>query len=690
MVVRVEHVGDVAVVTVANPPLNVLSFRVVAALVDALHEQNGDAGVRALVLRGAGRCFSAGVDIAGFNAPAGPGLTLRNVLAALDALGKPVVVALHGLAYGGGLEIALAGDARISSPECVFALPEIQLGLFPGAGGTQRLPRLVGTAWALGFMMEGKPIGAAEAKQAGLVDAVTDGDLTAAAVALAGTATRRRLRDLPLIADPIAIAEGRKNVARRPLRAEALGAIVDCVQAATGDFDAGCRLEQARFDALLTTDVSRALRYAFAAERAVAHVPGLPAPPRPGLRRAAVVGAGTMGTGITLALLGADLPVVLIEPRAEVLARSAAAIRASLENAVARGRLDRATAGSRLLLLSTATALNAAAAADIVIEAVFEDMAVKREVFVALDSIVRDDAVLASNTSTLDIDVLAAGTAHPERVLGTHFFSPAQVMRLLEVVRGERTAPTVLAAVLALARRMGKVGVVAGVCDGFIGNRMFEEYLRQAYFLLDEGALPDQIDAALERWGFALGPLKVMDLAGGDIGWEIRKRRAAEQPDRPYSRLPDLICEQGRFGQKTGRGWYRYPDGRKAESDGEIDALVIAYSAEIGMTRRVIADEEIVERCVLALVNEGAKLLGEGIAMRPLEIDQVFIHGYGFPPERGGPMFHADLLGLPFVLGRINALAQGRDGWAWAPAPLLVDLAAHGPDFATLNAGGKQ
>jgi 3-hydroxyacyl-CoA dehydrogenase len=377
--------------------------------------------------------------------------------------------------------------------------------------------------------------------------------------------------------------------------------------------------------------------------------------------------------------------VTLIETRPEARERCLATVRDTLAASVKRGRATREEADARLSRFTLDGDMAGVADADIVVEAVFEEMGVKRDVFAALDRLAKPGAILASNTSTLDIDAIAAVTSRPEAVAGTHFFSPANVMKLLEIVRGAATAPEVTGRLLALAKRLGKVGVVAGVCDGFIGNRMFEEYLRQAYWMLEEGALPDQVDTAMERWGMALGPLRVMDLAGNDIGWSVRKRRAVEHPDAPYSRIPDAVCERGRFGQKTGAGWYLYPDGRRAVPDPAIDALVIAESERLHLARRTVPDEEVVERGLLALINEGAKLLADGIAARPLDVDQVWLHGYGFPAERGGPMFHADRLGLPHVLARVEALHAGRNGWAWTPAPLLRDLVARGEIFASLN-----
>ncbi len=428
-----------------------------------------------------------------------------------------------------------------------------------------------------------------------------------------------------------------------------------------------------------------AARHAALGRAQVAHIPGLPAAAPAPIRRVTVIGGGLMGTGIAIALANAGLRVSIVEPRADALERALAGVRQSIRRDVDKGRISASAAAERIGAVAGFPAIEQAAQADIFIEAVFEDMAVKQTVFETLDKIAPPHAILASNTSTLDLNAIAGFTGRPDRVVGLHFFSPANVMRLLEVVRGALTSVETLASALSFAKAIGKTGVVAGVCDGFIGNRIFEEYLRQAWFLLEEGAMPQQVDGALEAWGMAMGPCRVMDLAGQDIGWNIRKRRATAQPGRPYSRIPDLVCEKGRFGQKTGAGIYRYPDGRTAEPDPDIEALILAESDRIGLVRRQIKDREIVQRCVYAMVNEGARVVSEGIAYRPIDVDIVFLDGYGFPSQRGGPMFFADQQGLPNVLEAVRGFAQGRHGWAWEPAPLLVDLERRGAAFASLN-----
>jgi 3-hydroxyacyl-CoA dehydrogenase len=685
--------GTCAVLTLSNPPVNALGRALVEELVRELAAVDTEPGIRAIIITGAGRLFSAGADLGDLGTDPTLATAIRTLIRALDASPFPVVAAIHGLAFGGGLELALACHARVATPDTRFAFPEVTLALLPGAGGTQRAPRLVGAEAALSLMTEGKPIKAAQALAIGLVDAVAEGDLLEAALhyaaALDGKFVRARDRSVPQAGTQAAIASARAAiVARRDACASAAGCIVDCVEAALSlPFDDGEALEHRLFDELLASPASRGLRHVFLGERAAARLPPQYTGAEPlAVARVAVLGAGVMGSGIATALLAARLPVTLVDPDAAALERARARIGDVFQRDVAKGRIAQPVADARVAALDATTHLEAAVAdADLVIEAVFEDMAVKRKVFAALDAATRPDAILASNTSTLDLDAIADVVADPGRVVGMHFFSPANVMRLVEVVRGARTRPAVLATAMALARRLGKVGVVAGVCDGFIGNRMFEEYLRQAYLLVEEGALPQQVDRAMEAFGFAMGPFRVMDLAGQDIGWSIRKRRAVEQPDRPYSRFPDKVCELSRYGQKTGAGIYRYPDGRTPVVDPAIDALVLAHSAELGLARRKVGDEEIVARCVLALVNEGARILAEGIAFRPVDIDVVWTAGYGFPAARGGPMFHADRLGLETVLASIARFADGHEGWTWQPAPLLTQLVRDHRTFGDLN-----
>jgi 3-hydroxyacyl-CoA dehydrogenase len=681
--VEIEQHGATALIRFVHPPVNALSRGLVEALRRAMSAGIADAEVEAIVLSGGASAFSAGADIRDFAEGPGYADALRGLFDLVERARKPVVAAIEGVCLGGGGELALACHWRVANRAARFGFPEVTLGLLPGGGGTQRLPRLVGAGAALDLMLGGKAVDAARALALGLVDGVAAESAETEALALAAACPAvRRTGDMPPAPDTAQAVEA----ARSRAKGLAHTRIVDCVAAAgAGDLRVGLTLEAALFAELLGSIPSRALRHGFLGRRIAARVPGLEATRPAAIGAVTVVGGGLMGTGITLALLAAGLEVTLVEPRPEARDKARDTIARTVRRDVEKGRLSDGAATAQLDHLRMAADVAEGRDADLFIEAVFEDMEVKRTVFGAMEAAARPDAILASNTSTLDLDAIAALTQRPERVVGLHFFSPANVMKLLEVVRGARTSPETLVTAMAFAKAIGKSPVCAGVCDGFIGNRMFEEYLRQAWFLLEEGALPAQIDAALTGWGMAMGPVAVMDLAGQDIGWSIRRRRAIEQPDRPYSRIPDLVCELGRFGQKTGAGFYRYPDGRTAEPDAGIDALVIAESVRLGLARRDIADEEIVERCVLALINEGARIVGEGIAYRPVDIDVVYMDGYGFPARRGGPMFHADALGLPNALARIRQLAEGRHGWAWEPAPLLVELADKGADFNSLN-----
>ncbi|WHU04519.1 3-hydroxyacyl-CoA dehydrogenase NAD-binding domain-containing protein [Sphingomonas sp. NIBR02145] len=682
MQVEVERRDKVALLRFSNPPVNTQSVAGVGVIAAAFAALVTDPAVAAIVVSGGPKIFSAGAQITEFDGDPSKIDANRAMIEAIEASPKPVVAAINGVCMGGGLELALACHYRVSAGNARIGLTEVTLGVLPGGGGTQRLPRLIGAKAGLELMLSGRVLDGAQAKAAGVVDDVVTGDAEAAALALAELVPAvRRTGEMPApgdLAEALAAARPRSLAQRR---------IVECVAAiGTHDFVAGLRVEADLFSELLGSEESRGLRHAFFGRRIAARVPGL-GEAKPGkIGQVAVIGGGLMGTGIALALLNAGLKIVLVEPRAEALDRARATIAKAILREVEKGRIGADVADARLAALTAASEIDAAAGADLLIEAVFEDMEVKRQVFEGMERVARTDAILASNTSTLDLDAIAGFTATPERVVGLHFFSPANVMKLLEVVRGAKTAPETLATAMAFGKAIGKSPVAVGVCDGFVGNRMFEEYLRQAWYLLEEGALPGQLDGALKRWGMAMGPVAVMDLAGQDIGWSIRKRRAVDQPDRPYSKIPDLVCELGRFGQKTGAGFYRYPDGRTAEPDPEIDALILAESARLGIERREIGDEEIVERCIYALVNEGAKILGERIAWRAVDIDVVYLDGYGFPGERGGPMYLADRIGLPRVLERIEQFAAGPQGWAWAPAPLLVELAASGRTFASLDA----
>jgi 3-hydroxyacyl-CoA dehydrogenase len=690
---RSHGATQIAWLTLDNPPVNGLGHATRSGIVAALTRACADPAVAAIVIAGAGRVFCGGADITEFNTPkASASPMLGEVIAALEQCAKPVVAALHGVAMGGGLELALGAHYRIAARGTQIALPEVKLGLLPGAGGTQRLPRALGIATALRMVVSGAPELAENC--AALFEQLVEGELPPAALALAAEVAQRGgahplLRERAFEASELAQAPAWIEAARVQAHASARGlpAPLKCVAAiehgVLHGFAAGLKFERACFVELVATPESRALRYAFLAERAAAKVAGVSAAtPARALHRVAVIGAGTMGRGITLALVQAGLPVTLIERDEAALRTGVAALDAYFGSAVARGRIDAATAARRRALVTPDVSLAAVGEADLIVEAVFEDLAVKQSVFVQLDALAKEGAILASNTSTLDLDRIAAVTRRPGDVLGLHFFSPAQTMKLVEVVRGAATAPEVLATALKLARQLGKVAVVAGVCDGFIGNRMIEQYLRQALFMLEEGALPQQIDAAIEQFGFAMGPFRMSDLAGNDIGWAIRRRRALERPELVYPGIADRLCEQGRFGQKTQAGWYDYPaGGREAQPSQAVTALLVEHSRQQGVARRSFDDAEIVERLMLALINEGAWLLQEGIAARASDLDLVFLHGYGFPPGRGGPMFYADTLGLPRIEQAIRAYMAQPNGAVWRLAPLLSELSAAGHGF---------
>jgi len=685
--------GPVAVITLDNPPVNGLGHDVRSSIVKGLQQAQADDAVRAIMITGANQVFSGGADIREFNTPkAREAPMLLDVIAAVESSPKPVIAAIGGVCMGGGLELSLGCHYRVAAPGAKLALPEVKLGLVPGAGGTQRLPRAVGVERALDMIVTGNPVTASQLAGTTLLDAVIEGDFEAGALAFArriGEENRRpRLRDVV-----IEFPQGRaffeaaraKAAAANP-HLPAPAKCVEAVQAAVElPFEEGIKRERAIFLELIESPESRAMRHAFFGERAAAKIPDVPSDtPLRKVERVAIVGAGTMGGGIAMAFLNAGFPVTILESRREALDKGVAAMRRNYESAVKRGKLAAADLEARMARLAPTLSWDGIGQADLVIEAVFEEMAVKEEVFRKLDAVMKAGAILATNTSTLDVNRIAATTSRPQDVVGLHFFSPANVMRLLEVVRGERTAKDVLATVMQLARRIGKVAVVSGVCDGFIGNRMLEQYLRQAMFLVEEGASPAQVDRALEAFGMAMGPFRMSDLAGNDIGWAIRKRRYAEKPDVPYSRVADRLCEMGRFGQKTGAGWYRYePGSREALPDPAVDGMVAAYRKEKGLTPRAIGDEEIVDRCIYALTNEGARILDERIAARASDIDMVYLTGYGFPRHRGGPMLHADLVGLPAVVEKLERFAAAGCGDAafWKPAPLLAKTAAEGRGF---------
>ena len=677
----------VAVITMNNPPVNGLGNALRAGLMEGLKKAESDPAVKGVVLIGAGKAFSGGADIREFGKPREKP-DLFEVNDQQDAMKKPLIAAISGFALGGGLELALGCHYRLAEPKAQLGLPEVKLGILPGSGGTQRLPRIVPMAEALRMMTTGTPISAQRAKDLGLVDEVVSGDLLQAALQFAQRKPPvRRIREMPakLEGDLEAFfAKAREQVAAESRGYPAPLEIVACAAAAASlPFDEGRKIERERFARLVASAESKALRHMFFAERQTSKIPDVPEDTqvRP-IRKAAVIGAGTMGGGIAMCFANAGIPVTLIDMTQEAVDKGMQRIKGNYAATVEKGRLTAADMDKRMALINGNSNLGKVADADIVIEAVFERMDVKQELFKKLDGIVQQGAILATNTSTLDVDKIAAATTRPEDVIGTHFFSPANVMRLLEVVRGKKTAKDVLGTTMKLGKTLKKVPVVSGVCDGFIGNRMLEKYVQQSLFLLEEGATPAQIDGALQRWGMAMGPFAMYDMAGNDIGWEIRKRRAKERPDMVYSKFADRICEKGWFGQKSGRGWYRYEKGsRKPVPDPEVEKLLQDYRKEIKVTPRKIADDEIVERCIYALANEGARILEEGIALRASDIDMVYLTGYGFPPYRGGPMFYADQVGLDKVLSSIKRFQEGYQGSQWQPAPLLAKLAKEGRRF---------
>ena len=696
--VDLERHGDVALLRLANPPVNGLSWAMRAALGERVAEALADDAVTAIVVAGAGRMFCGGADIREFSAPPPPGAaSLPAVLDELEASPKPVVAAIHGVAAGGGMELALACHVRLAAPGTRLGLPEVTLGILPGAGGTQRLPRLIGVEKALEVIVGGKLHPAEKAVALGFADERVEGDLLETAIArarrlAAGGAPPRRASRLEEHLEaargrPEVFADFRKGMAKRARGFEAPYACVACVEAALKmPYAEALRHERAVFERLRASEQSAAQRHAFFAEREAAKIPDVPkeTPARP-IAAAAVVGCGTMGGGIAMSFANAGLPVTVLESSREALDRGMAVVRGNYAASVSKGRLSAAERDARLARITPTLDDADLGAADVVVEAVFEELPLKREVFARLDRVCRAEAVLATNTSTLDVDAVAAATSRPEQVVGTHFFSPAHVMKLMENVRGARTSPETVATVMKLSKTLGKVGVLVGVCDGFVGNRMLYAYRRQADFLLEEGALPEQIDRVVEDFGFPMGPYRMADLAGLDVSWRVRR---AQAPTRPahlrYSPIADRLCERGRYGQKTGAGWYRYEEGGRVPiPDPAVHELIAGVSAELGIPRRTVRDDEIVPRCLYPLVNEGAKILDEGIALRASDVDVVWMHGYGFPRYRGGPMFWADRVGLRTVRDALSRL-RGEHGEWLEPAPLLKRLAGQGKGFGDL------
>ena len=685
--------GSVAVITMNNPPMNTMSHANRSFVLGELQAAIADAAVKSIVLTGGGKVFCSGAEIKEFNTPAATAAPfLGEVITALENSPKPLVAAIHGVAMGGGLELAMGCHYRVGAPGALIALPEVKLGLLPGAGGTQRLPRLIGVEKALDMIVKGDPVKSEKFAPGTLFDAMADSDLVGAAVKFASDIASKggpykRARDLSA-ANPGAefIAKVKADVAKQFRGYPAPPKCAAAVEAAvTMPFDDGIKFERAAFMELVATNESKAMRHFFFGERTVAKIPDVPdtTPLRP-IKSAAVIGAGTMGGGITMNFINAGIPVTLLEMKQEALDKGIGIIRKNYENTAKKGRMTLDEVEQRMALITPTLSYDALKNADIVVEAVFEDMAVKETVFKTLDSVMKPGAILASNTSTLDVDKIASFTKRPEDVIGTHFFSPANVMRLLEIVRGAKTAKDVLATTMKLAKTIKKIGVVSGVCDGFIGNRMIEQYSRQAGFLLEEGASPEQVDQAIEKIGFAMGPFRMSDLAGNDVSWYIRKRRYLEKPKVRYSKTADLICEQGRFGQKTSAGWYDYKAGdRTPYPSALVQGILEAHRKTLGITPRQIGDDEIVERLMYALVNEGALILEQGIAMRAVDIDMIYMSGYGVPSYLGGPMFFADSKGLKNVVASIERFAKNphADPGFWKPAPLLTKLAEQGKTF---------
>lgn len=692
---------DVAIITINNPPVNALSPGVLEGILAAMEAVERDPEVKAAVLTGAGSTFIAGADIKEFGKitagqkPRGEGL--HPLLSRIEDCRKPIVMAIHGNAFGGGLELAMAGHYRIATPDAKLGQPEVKLGLIPGAGGTQRLPRLVGVARAVEMCALGDPIGAQKALECGLIDRLVEGDLLPGAVAFARDVaakpfarTRDRNKKLGTAQENEAIFDAARQTSKKKQRGfSAPLAAIDAVKAATTlPFDDGCKFERKLFMDCLFSDQSKALIHVFFGEREVGKIPDIPKDTiTVPVTKAAVVGAGTMGSGIAMVLANAGIPVLLKETDPPALDRGWDTIQKNYAASVQRGRFSQDFVDQRLRLITPTLTYDGFSDADLVIEAVFEGMSIKKKVFGELDTICKSTAILASNTSSLNIDEIARATSRPQSVIGTHFFSPANVMRLLEIVRGKLTSKEVIATCMQLSKKLGKVGVLVGNCRGFVGNRMFHPYRREAQFLVEEGAPVEVVDQALYDFGMAMGPLATGDLAGLDVGWRIRKEyRHLEKPGVRQPIAEDQLCEMGRYGQKTQAGWYRYDETRRALSDPQVGALVRKWAVESGIEQRQISTDEIVDRCSLALVNEGARILEEGIALRAVDIDIIYINGYGFPAYRGGPMWYADALGLDKVYGRILQF-QEKHGELWQPAPLLTQLAKEKRKFADFAQG---
>jgi 3-hydroxyacyl-CoA dehydrogenase len=697
-IVAFEKRGRIGIISVDNPPVNALSRAVRRGLVDALSKGAADGEVDALVLTCRGRTFIAGADITEFNDEGSKEPELGAVVAAYEASQKPVVAAIHGTALGGGLEIALGCHYRLAVGSAKLGLPEVKLGLLPGAGGSQRLPRLIGFEKAMAMISSGDPVPATEAKSMTLLDEVVEGDLTLAALRFAeGVAEARplpRARDLThhleaAEKDPQLFDRWKKQVTQR---ARGAGAPLRCLEAVRAalelPFEQGLARERQLFVEAVTSLESAALRHVFFAERTAAKIPDVPADtPAASIRSAVVIGAGTMGGGITMVLVNAGISVTLVDREQTFVDKGLEVIKKNYASTVKKGKLAQSEMDARLARITPTSKWDALPSADLVIEAVFEEMGLKKEVFGRLDAACRADAILATNTSSLDVDAIAATTSRPQQVVGLHFFSPANVMRLLEIVRGKRTSREVIATSMKLAKQIGKVGVLVGVCDGFVGNRMLHKYAHEAQHLLLEGALPQQVDRVITAFGFAMGPMATSDLAGIDVGWRIRQARPKPAPGDRYGwGVADRLAELGHFGQKTGTGFYKYQDGSRVPiPNPEVEKIIVEIAEAHGIERRSISDQEILERCLFAMINEGAKILEEKIALRASDIDTVWVNGYGFPAHRGGPMFYGDSVGLAKILATIKTFRENH-GKSWEPAPLLARLASERKTFGSLDA----
>ncbi|MBZ5504023.1 MAG: enoyl-CoA hydratase/isomerase family protein [Acidobacteriia bacterium] len=694
--VQLTKDNDIAIITVNNPPVNALSPGVPEGISEAIEQIDKDPTVKAAVLMGAGKTFVAGADIKEFgkitSGKTERGIAFVPLLKRIEDCSKPVVMAIHGTAFGGGLELAMAGHYRVAAPTAQVGQPEVKLGIIPGAAGTQRLPRLAGVAKAVEMCADGNPIKAKEALSLGIVDKLIDGDLLTGAVAFArevagkpARKTRERNEKLGTPEQNAAIFAAARDAARKKARGlMAPLAAIDAVEAATKlPFDQGVEAERKLFTECLFSDQSKAMIHVFFGEREVAKVPDVPKEtPIIPVNSAAVIGAGTMGGGIAMVFANAGIPVLLREADQAALDRGLNTIRKNYDNSVKKGRFTQQYMDERMALIKPTLSYDGFESVDMVVEAVFEGMALKKQVFGDLDKICKKGAILASNTSTLSIDEIASATSRPGSVIGTHFFSPANVMRLLEIVRGKATSKEVIATCMQLSKKLGKVGVLVGNCRGFVGNRMFGPYRREAQFLVEEGAGIEAVDKAMYDFGMAMGPLAVGDLAGLDVGWRIRKEfKHLEKPGVRQPLAEDRLCEMGRYGQKTGAGWYKYDENRRAILDPVVEENIRKWAAEAGVKQHAILKEEIVDRLIYALVNEGARILAEGFALRAVDIDIIYLTGYGFPAHRGGPMWYADTVGLKKVYDRISEFHK-QHGELWEPAPLLKRLAEEGKSFA--------